>query len=43
MNYHFGVGFNQEKGIYIGDEQKRYNFKGSVDAKINKVISAVSA
>ena len=40
VNYHFGVGFNQEKGIYIGDEQKRYNFKGSVDAKINKVISA---
>ncbi|MBR7048571.1 MAG: TonB-dependent receptor [Prevotella sp.] len=40
VNYHFGIGFNKDKGIYIGDEQTRYNFKGSVDAKINKVISA---
>ncbi len=40
INYHFGVGYNQEKGIYKGDEQNRINFKGSVDAKINKVISA---
>lgn len=40
INYHFGVGYNKEKGIYIGDSQTRINFKGSVDAKINKVISA---
>lgn len=40
VNYHFGIGFNKDKGIFIGDEQTRYNFKGSVDAKINKVISA---
>ena len=40
INYHFGVGYNQEKGVYKGDEQNRINFKGSVDAKINKVISA---
>ena len=40
INYHFGVGYNREEGIYIGDSQSRINFKGSVDAKINKVISA---
>lgn len=40
VNYHFGLGYNQDKGIYKGDDQKRYNFKGSVDAKISKVISA---
>lgn len=39
VNYHFGVGFNQDKGLYLNDEQKRINFKGSVDAKLNKVIS----
>ncbi len=40
VNYHFGLGYNGEKGIYVGDEQRRINFKGSVDAKINDVISA---
>ena len=40
INYHFGVGYNQEKGIYKGDDQNRINFKGSADAKINSVISA---
>ena len=40
VNYHFGVGYNKEKGIYVGDSQSKISFKGSVDAKINKVISA---
>ena len=40
INYHFGVGYNGEEGIYKGDKSNRINFKGSVDAKINKVISA---
>ncbi len=40
INYHFGAGYNQEKGIYKGDDQRRFNFKGSVDAKLNKIISA---
>jgi TonB-linked SusC/RagA family outer membrane protein len=39
-SYHFGLGYNQEKGIYQGDDQKRINFKGSVDAKLNKIVSA---
>lgn len=40
INYHFGVGFNQEKGLYENDEMKRFNFKGSLDAKVSSVISA---
>ena len=38
--YHFGVGFNQDKGIFVGDEQKRINLKGSIDATINKYVQA---
>jgi TonB-linked SusC/RagA family outer membrane protein len=40
VNYHIGVGYNGEEGVYKGDKSDRINFKGSVDAKINKVISA---
>ena len=39
-NYHFGIGYNEEEGIYQGDSKEMYSFKGSVDARINKVISA---
>ena len=39
VNYHFGVGYDGNEGIYKGDKQNKINFKGSVDAKINKVIS----
>jgi len=39
-HYHFGVGYNQDKGLYEGDDQKRLNFKGSLDTKVNNVISA---
>ncbi len=38
-NYHFGVGINSEDGIYKGDDSSTYSFKGSVDARVNKVIS----
>lgn len=38
-NYHFGIGYNQEDGLYKGDGSKTYTFKGSVDARINKVIN----
>lgn len=40
VNYHFGAGFNNNKGVYKGDNMRRFNFKGSVDARINKVLSA---
>lgn len=38
-NYHFGIGYNGEDGIYEGDKSHTISFKGSVDARINKVIS----
>lgn len=40
VSYHLGVGFNQDNGIYVGDEQKRINLKGSIDASINKYVQA---
>ena len=40
INYHFGVGYNGQEGVYKGDKSNRINFKGSVDAQINKVITA---
>ncbi|MCM1356104.1 MAG: TonB-dependent receptor [Staphylococcus sp.] len=39
-SYHFGIGYNSEDGLYRGDGSKTYSFKGSVDARINKVLSA---
>ena len=38
--YNFGVGYNQEKGIYEGDDQRKINFKGSLDSEVNKYIKA---
>ena len=40
LSYHMGVGYSSEDGIYDGDEQDKFNFKGSLDAKINKYVSA---
>lgn len=40
INYHMGVGYNGQQGMYKQDKQNRINFKGSVDAKISKVVSA---
>ena len=39
-SYHFGLGYNEEKGVYRGDRRDQISFKGSVDAQINKVFSA---
>lgn len=39
-NYHFGIGYNGEEGLYEGDSNHTISFKGSVDARINKVINA---
>lgn len=38
VNYHIGAGFQEEKGIYLKDDYKRFNFKGSVDANINSIF-----
>jgi TonB-linked SusC/RagA family outer membrane protein len=39
VKYHLGVGYNRVKGIYEGDDERKYNFKGSLDAEVNKHIS----
>ncbi len=38
--YHFGIGYNREQGIYEADKREQISFKGSVDAQINKYLSA---
>jgi TonB-dependent starch-binding outer membrane protein SusC len=40
VNYHFGAGFNKNEGTYVGDNQSRFNLKGSIDSEINKYLSA---
>lgn len=40
VNYHFGIGYNGEKGVYSADEKRQFSFKGSLDAQINKYLSA---
>lgn len=40
ISYHMGVGYTGEKGIYKGDDQRRFTLKGSLDAKISNVVSA---
>ncbi len=40
LNYHLGLGYNGEKGTYVGDERDQITFKGSLDAKINDIVSA---
>jgi len=40
VNYHFGAGFNQNEGTYVGDNESKFNLKGSIDSEINKYFSA---
>lgn len=40
VNYHIGMGYMNEEGIFKNDEMKKYTIKGSIDAQINKVFSA---
>jgi TonB-dependent starch-binding outer membrane protein SusC len=39
-SYHFGVGYNGNEGVYVGDEQQRFNIKASIDSKISNFVSA---
>jgi len=39
MSYRVGMGYQNEEGIFINDEYKRYNLKGAVDHKINDKFS----
>ena len=40
VSYHMGIGYNRNKGLYEGDDERKFNFKGSLDAQISKVVSA---
>ncbi|MBR4572741.1 MAG: TonB-dependent receptor [Prevotella sp.] len=40
LAYNFGLGYNAEKGIYVGDDQQKVNFKGAIDTEINKYFKA---
>lgn len=40
LSYHMGIGYSSEDGIYDGDEQDKFNFKGSLEGQINKYVSA---
>lgn len=39
VRYHMGMGYNRIKGIYEGDDEQKFNFKGSLDADVNKFVS----
>lgn len=39
LAYRVGVGFQDEDGVFVNDNYKRYNIKGSVDNKINDKFS----
>ena len=40
VNYHLGIGYNSEKGIYKNDATNKFNIKGSIDAKVTSWLSA---
>lgn len=39
-NYHFGIGYQSEEGIYKNDDMQRFNLKGAVDTQINNYLTA---
>lgn len=40
VHYHMGLGFQDEEGHFKGDAQDKFTFKGSLDAEINKYVTA---
>jgi TonB-linked SusC/RagA family outer membrane protein len=40
VSYVVGIGYQEEKGVFVNDMYKRYNFKLGLDGKINKWWSA---
>jgi TonB-linked SusC/RagA family outer membrane protein len=39
-NYHFGIGYQQDEGIFLKDNETRFNIKTAIDTKINDHWSA---
>lgn len=40
VNYLFGLGYQGEEGIYVGDKMQRVNLKGTVDTKFGDYVSS---
>ena len=40
IHYHMGLGYMQEEGHYKNDKQDKFTLKGSLDAEINKYLTA---
>ena len=40
VNYHIGVGYQQEEGMYRHDQQDKFTLKGSMDAQLSKMLTA---
>ncbi len=40
MRYHMGLGYQELEGVYVGDKETKYSFKGSLDADIKSWLSA---
>ncbi len=39
-NYHFGMGYQQDEGIYLKDNETRFNLKAAIDTKISEKWTA---
>lgn len=40
LSYHMGLGYQNVEGVYVGDKETKYSFKGSLDADITNFLSA---
>jgi TonB-dependent starch-binding outer membrane protein SusC len=39
-NYHFGMGYQQDQGIFLKDNETRYNLKAAIDTRISDFWTA---
>ena len=40
VNYRVGMGYQGEENVFKGNDYERFNFKGSMDAKLSKIFEA---
>lgn len=40
INYRVGMGYQGEENVFKGNDYERFNFKGSMDAKLSKIFEA---
>ncbi|MCW3786420.1 SusC/RagA family TonB-linked outer membrane protein [Plebeiibacterium sediminum] len=39
VSYHFGFGYQQDKGVIINDQEDRFNIKAAIDAKVSDHVT----